>query len=110
MVRYRDIKTLRDTLADIDKFIKKLGDAIKDEKDSQVMYIAMTKDATQMGRIEPAFTRMNTLISAITRDETRHEREYRVQSHKRTKPAMKKGPVVGPLTFFTPFQLPKIWR
>ena len=36
--------------------------------------------------------------------------EYRVQSHKRTKSAMKKGPVVVPLTFFIPFQRPKIWR
>ena len=76
MDKYRNENTLKAALVNIDKFINKIVDAIKDEKDAQVMYIAMSKDAIELSRIEPAFNRMNAQISVITRDETRHEREY----------------------------------
>lgn len=73
----RDAKTLKIVLENIDKFIKKLGELIKDEIMAQEMYAGMATDITQITRFETSVTGINLKISGISRDERRHEGELK---------------------------------
>lgn len=77
MEQFRDQRTLNEAISNIDKIINVINKAIKDEKEAQEMYTGLTRNATTLGRFEPVFTRINSQISSITRDENRHERELK---------------------------------
>lgn len=73
MDKFRTVETLRASLVEINKFLAKLKEFIKDEKDAQGMYIETANKLKDLSRIERSFTTMYTEISGISRDEGRHE-------------------------------------
>lgn len=82
-----DIPTLQRIITDIDRFERDLQEAIKDEKDAQIMYAKIVQSAEALGRSIPdsvfgSKTYPNYMVESsrttqeIIREESIHERKF----------------------------------
>ncbi len=73
----RDANKLRAALVNIDKFIKEIDDAIKDEQSAQKMYEQMGRQVRELGFIGHPFDMIPSGISRIKDQESGHEGTFK---------------------------------